>query len=414
MTKYLSYNITRRTKIIVSLEFFFKISDNFYGDKMKTIGIIVEYNPFHNGHKYQIEKAKEITGADTVVVVMSPNFVMRGEPAITDKFTRTKLALENGVDLVLELPTIYAVQSADVFAYKSIEILKEFNIDYLVFGAETDNINILKTISDAYEKEEYNKLIKKYLDEGKSFQSASKKAISDLIQDADEILSKPNNILAVQYLRGLKKLNCNIEPVLIKRIEAEYHDDKFNNTSIQSASAIRKGLLNGEDITNYTNLPQNGDFVTLESFFKLISYSIYSKSLSELREIFGISEGLENLLKTPKVFENIDDFITSLKSKRYTETRIKRILIYILLNIRKKDVDNNKFEYIKVLGFNKNGQIYLNKMKKLISVPLITNLKKSDPKSHLLELKISKIYSLVSNSSTYFKEYYQPIVILDE
>ncbi len=379
---------------------------------MKAIGIVVEYNPFHNGHMYQINEARKVTKAECVIAVMSPNFVMRGEPAILDKFERTEIALNNGIDIVLELPTVFAIQASDIFASKAIDILNTMEIECLCFGAETDDLKILQNIADTFEKEEYLLALKKYLKIGLSFQAASKKAINDVLPDASSIITMPNNILAIQYLRHLKKLSRKIKPVLIKRVGNEYYDEHINIGDIQSATAIRKLMINNEDFSTYVPKYANYQgFVSLKDFFPFIAYKIYSSSKEDLKEIFGVSEGLENSLKDKKIYQDIDDFFNTFKSKRYTESRLKRLLLCILLNIKKSDVQNKSIEYIKVLGFNKIGQQYLNWVKKTITLPILTKVHRDEPKMHQKEILYSKIYSLVSRKNTYYREYYQPIII---
>ncbi|MCK5761582.1 MAG: nucleotidyltransferase family protein [Candidatus Izimaplasma sp.] len=264
---------------------------------MKVAGIIVEYNPLHNGHLHHILETKKKSGCDYLIAVMSGNFTQRGEPAMIDKFSRTKMALQNHVDLVIELPFVFSVQSADIFAYTSVSILNHLKVDEIYFGSESGNIDELYELSDILDSTEYNNLILKYSKEGNSYPTSSDLAVKQLSNS--KVYDLPNNILGIHYIRAVKKLKSDIKVCTIKRIDTNYYDDFTKGKNIQSASAIRKMIKNNNDITSYvpsnvSELLKGRKIVDLEMFTKYLKYKIHSATKEELEGIFNISEGFEN------------------------------------------------------------------------------------------------------------------------
>ena len=372
---------------------------------MKIAGIVAEFNPFHYGHKYLIEKIKNDYNMDIVITAMSPNFVMRGEVAIFNKFERTKHALMNGIDMVVEIPTIYAVENATVFSCRAIELLNDLGITDLFFGVECDNQDIFDRIIKASKTIEYEKNFKEYLDNGDSFNTASKKSLLDIDEEFASILSSPNNILAIEYLKAIEIINPNIKPHFIKRVDTSYFDPVKEGTFIQSASAIRELINNGLEYEKY--LPydvKNIVHIMEKDVFEIIKYKIVSLSKKELTSIKGITEGFEGKLKSIKEFTTYENLIAVLTSKRNRETKIKRILIYLLLNIKKDEVSSSKLPYVRILGFNKTGQDYL-KVFKNDDVEIFTSIKKSEYASLNRELDFTNIYSLISKEDIYKKEF---------
>ena len=377
---------------------------------MKIAGIVCEFNPFHNGHKYMIDKIKEEYNIDLLVIAMSPNFVMRGEPAIFNKFDRTKIALLNGVDLVLEIPTIYTIESADIYAYRSIEILNNIGVTDIFFGSEIDDIEILSKISNLYDDKDYLDRLKQYQLEGYSFKQSSKKAILDISKDYKEILESPNSSLAIQYLRSIKKINNNIIPHVIKRIESGYYDSINEKLTIQSATAIRESIENNTFKDSYVSYDcKIFKKVVKKDYFDYIKFKILSSSLDNLKEIQGVNEGFENNLKSIKNIDNYDDLITSLISKRNGVTKVKRILMCLLLDIKKSEIKNDSLNYVRALGFNKKGQDYL-KTRRNNPIPIYTSITKNQNSEIYRELNFTKIYSLLSKEDLLIKEY-KPIYI---
>jgi len=367
---------------------------------MKISGFVSELNPLTYGHKYLIDKIKE-DKPDVIITSMSPNFVMRGEPAIFDKFKRTKWAIENGVDLVIEIPTFYSIQSSDKYARKGIELLIDSGCTDIYFGVEEFDTDKLYKIVEIRKQDKYKELLKKNLDSGLSFNQSSKKAIIDIDSSLADTLNLPNNMLAIEYINTILESDKKINIHMIKRIDTGYFDDINKNTLIQSASSIRE-IIKNNDESIY--LPYDIKGIKkhyLKDYYSLIKYRIDSSNANDLKDVLNISEGIENLIKSIKDKDDIEIFINSLISKRNRETKIKRILISILLNIKKDEIDD--YNYIRVLGFNSIGKTYLNNIKDNI---VITQIKKNLPKGIYREIDFTKIYD---DSLIDFE--YKPIIL---
>ena len=387
---------------------------NKVGDKMKTAGIIVEYNPLHNGHLHHIKETRRKSGCDCLVAVMSGNFTQRGEPAMIDKFTRTKMALLNEVDLVIELPFLLTIQSADIFACASVSLLNYLGVDELYFGSESGDVKELYKLSEIINSKEYNKLIKTFLKEGNSYPTSSALAVKELSNST--LYNKPNNILGIHYINAVNNLNSKIEIKTIERIKTNYHDDFTEGTKIQSASAIRKLLKTNNDITGFVpdsvyDLLKGRSVVDLEMFYEHIKYKIFSSSNKDLEGIFGIKEGLENRIKSFKEFNSIQDLIEKVISRRYTNSKLKRSLIHILCQTNKEILDPIEIPYIRILGMNDTGKSYLNSVKKDLTIPLISKVTENIHPYLDTELKVSMIYSLVSDRDI-FKEEFNPVIYM--
>ncbi|WP_414047923.1 nucleotidyltransferase family protein [Macrococcus equi] len=340
---------------------------------MQSIGIICEYNPFHNGHKYHIEQVKKIYPDAVIIAIMSGQFVQRGEPAFISKFIRTQMALDF-IDLVVELPQFYAVSYADDFARGGIKIAQLLQLDALAFGSETGTLSFDKKI------EIPDKTI---IRTGASYPKIMSTGL------------KSNDILAQSYLHAKDELYPILHMIPIKRYGNEYLETHLTGT-ISSATAIRKNYFEGEDITYvmpYAHLISHP--VKWDNYFELLKYKIISSSVNELKSIYTMYEGLENRLK--KVIGEVDTFeelIQSMVSKRYTKSRIQRLLTYILLNIREIDVPHLKeINAVRVLGMNNRGR---NLIKNIKTTELITNVNKSNKHHFELEIKSTEIYNLIS------------------
>ena len=339
-----------------------------------VLGIICEYNPFHNGHLYQLEEAKKACNADFTIAVMSGNFTQRGDVALFDKWTRTEMALKNGIDLVIELPTVYATSSAENFANGAIKILNSLGIvDYLAFGSESGDITLLDKIATILynEPKEFSQLINMQLRSGLSYPKARELAIATYFRGSKqytEALESPNNILGIEYLKALKRQKSHIIPITIKRINSDYNSTSTKN-NFASATAIRERLQNNKNIhrlvpyETYELIEEKlkkKDFLTnLSIFEKEIIYSLRKMTLEEIANLPDVTEGLENKIKfAVSNFTTLDKVIENIKSKRFTQTRIQRILVYALLEITKKDMNiaRKAIPYIRVLGFNKHGK----------------------------------------------------------
>ena len=398
---------------------------------MNLLGLIVEYNPFHNGHKYHLEKSKEITNATHTVAIMSGSFLQRGEPALFDKYTRAEMAVKNGVDLVIELPTLYACQSAEIFSHGAVATLNSLNcVNSLCFGSEEGNIDILQTISEILVKEpsHFKTTLKNFLDEGIVFPVARSKALYEYIKnnhllelsedELQQVLNSSNNILGIEYIKSLIKLNSSIKPYTITRIASKYNSTDIES-NICSATAIRNSLKDNTDLKlienvvplhtfNEINHKINTNFnpVFDYMFYDLLSSTII-RDVDNLTKYFEVNEGIENKIYS-NVFtsKNLEELINSTKSKRYTMTKIKRTLNNILLGINRDDVikvkDLDRVPYIRILAFNNKGREIIKKIKTSSDIEIITKFSKishvDDPIFDTLikyDLKSSNMYNLI-------------------
>ena len=381
----------------------------------KTLAIIAEYNPFHNGHLYQIKKAKEITGAENVIVIMSGNFTQRGDTSLINKFEKTKIALQNEVNMVIELPVIYSISSAENFALGAINIINQLKVDYLVFGIEEENIEKLEEISEILVNENQNFKIKlkENLKKGKSYPKSREEAILKVLsgENVKKIINKPNNILAIEYLKILKKIKSNIKPIGIKRNIVEHNSQK-SKKNFASGTYIRK-LFNENKFDEIKKLVPKKSYKilkeqynqktyvsSLEEFSDIIIYKIRTMTLKQLKNIPEILEGLENKLKKiAGESKTTTEIIEKVSNKRYTKTRISRILTYILLEITKEQMQKSKeiIPYIRVLGTNKVDLLKEIELKKIItSLKKYEKINKDENLKELLEIdkKATNIYTI--------------------
>ena len=362
----------------------------------KVLGIIAEYNPFHNGHLYHLEHSKKITNSKYSIAVISGNFTQRGDTSIVDKWSKTEMAIQNGVDLVLELPLLYSISSAENFATGAIKILDSLNIiDNISFGSECEDISILNNIAEILcnEPSSFKTILASSLDSGLSYPKARELALSHYFSDTPnflEIISSPNNILGIEYIKALKKLNSKINPISISRINNNYNDIKYSG-NIASATSIRTLLKEKKINELYNLLPkdsyqilnkniENGNFVPdIYTFEKEIIYSLRKMQLNDISRLAEVSEGLEfKLKKSANSCNNLINLLDLLKSKRYTISKLRRILLYVLLGITKNDLELSKniTPYIRILGFNENGKkILSNISKKNPNMQIITSVK---------------------------------------
>jgi len=382
---------------------------------MKVLGIITEYNPFHNGHLYHLLKVKEITRTDYIVAVMSGNFLQRGEPAIINKWARAKMALNAGVDLIIELPFVFSTQDANGFAFGAVKLLDSLQIiDYLGFGCETDNLDTLYSISNFLniEPQKYKELIVYHSKNGNEFPKVRSQALCEYHRifgieglekistlELSKLLKYPNNILALEYIKHLLNLKCKIKPIAIKRIGASYHQKNIKG-KVSSATSIRYEILNNLSSSKIdlfmlndkikSTIPPSGFSVlekelregkgpiTLESYRQYILATLRKMSLEDISRIQGVTEGLQNRIKKASLKSyTIEQLINSIKTRRYTRTKIQRIILHIMMNLSKEDISIfNKCGplYARVLGFSKKGKTLLRAIKKNSSTPLISKL----------------------------------------
>lgn len=393
---------------------------------MNITGIITEYNPFHNGHLYHLNTAKKVTNCHGIVCIMSGNFVQRGEPAIIDKWKRAEMALLNGVDLVIELPTFYAVSSAEFFAKGAVGILNNIGIvDNIFFGSECGDVNLLYKIAEVLTKEpeELKLKIKENLKSGVTYAKAREKALIDILdnESLNEVLSNSNNILGIEYIKAIIKSNSSITPLTMKREGSKYNDKEFN-TIFSSATSIRENIkknFNLNLLESYmpspsldilTSLSKNNyPFVFEEDMYKFIKYRLLTNCIN-FNNLFEAKEGIDNkFIKEIYYSSSYEDFVFRIKSKRYTYTKISRLLSQLFFSL-----DNYSFEellkeenlYARILGFNDTGRLILKEMKKKSSIPIITKVSKNNSNKLLqLDIQSTKAYSILNNKVNPLSDY---------
>jgi predicted nucleotidyltransferase len=380
---------------------------------MSTLGIIAEYNPFHNGHLYHLRKSKELSGAEFIIAVMGGHFLQRGEPALLDKWIRANMALSAGIDLVIEMPFVFASQDARGFAHGGIRLLDALGIvDYISFGCEENRIEILTELAKLIKAEPpyFKQILKEEVKKGDSFPKIRAKAISEYYQkfglkyksiplnEIEETLNKPNNILALEYIRSLQKIKSSIKSVPIKRIGSKYQQDQLEG-QYSSATAIRKKIIQNyfeydpgiSELLKVT-MPESSyqilsdalgnemNPIMLSCFEQAIFSQLRRMNAANIKKIHGIEEGLENRLKESVLSSHtIEHLIASIKTKRYTRTRIQRILVHSLFNLTTKEVlaFNKKGPlYCRVIGMTERGKFLLKKIKAKSKIPIVIKLKK--------------------------------------
>ncbi|MBQ8298917.1 MAG: nucleotidyltransferase [Clostridia bacterium] len=412
---------------------------------MNICGIIAEYNPFHNGHAYHIEQTKKETKCDAIVVVMSGNFIQRGVPALFDKWTRTKMALQNGADLVIELPSYYATSSAEYFAQGSVALLDGLGVvNNISFGSNTNDLDALKRIANVLylEPENYKKLLQSELKRGTSYPIARSNALKNFLKKEysakyiSDILLDSNNILGIEYLKALLYSNSQIKPVLIERKGTSYNSTNIVD-NMCSATAIRE-LLEKNELKTVEKVMPDDSFklinqeilhgrapMFLKNYEKEILYTLRKSSTEELLNIADVTEGLENLLKkASNEGMELESIIDIVKTKRYTRTRVQRILLHTLLDVTKTAVEDYKYnpQYIRVLGFTKNGEKVLSQIGNSSNLPVVTSVGKflknaNETSKKMLEKDImaTNIYTLgyqIPKYRTVNLDYTMPVVIV--
>lgn len=387
---------------------------------MKATGIVVEYNPFHNGHLHHLQQTRIKTNSDIIIAVMSGNFLQRGEPALVDKWTRSKMAVAAGVDLVIELPYAFATAQASDFAKGAIFLLDALKCHSFCFGSEEGSLEAFQETYNLLltKKDEYNTAIASYMKKGISYPKALNEAYNE-ISEATTVrlvdLSKPNNILGYHYIQAANRLNSDIKPETIQRVVANYHDDALKTETIASATGIRKLLFEGQKLsevnafmpsTSLLGLTEwesnNKSFGSWEQFYPALRLLIIRSSREELGQIAEITEGMENAIwKAAKTHTNFQSFMQQIKSKRFTWTRIQRMLTHIYTDFTWNQLRKIDFPtYIRPLAMNKNGQAYLQSIKKDLQLPLVSRVAASKKDTQLqLDIKAADLYYLGLQSS---------------
>lgn len=364
---------------------------------MKILGVILELNPPHNAHKYFIEKAKIQVQPDLTIAIISCNFAQRGEISIISKYEKTKAALNLGADLVIELPVFATLNSAELFGYYAVKILNDFKITDLAFGVELDDLNLLKKTNEILESPSYNEKLKANLNHGYSYKKAALLAFEKSTDNPilTKNFNKPNNTLALKYLSAIDKINPKLQVNLIKRIgESEYSK---NIGEYPSGSTIRNLISKGKDVSKF--IPAKYNFINYNQAYDNLFYLFKSFVLLEespFKNTKHIKEGIENrIYKILKETFNYIGFISKMKTKRYSENYLQRLLLSVLL-----ELENQDDYYLRVLGFNKKGEKHLSNIDK----PIITSPKNINNKLLNIELKASKLYALITNNDNYYQE----------
>lgn len=394
---------------------------------MKKIGIVVEYNPFHNGHLYQIQKIKEKFGKDCFIsVVMSGDFVQRGEVSFLNKWEKTKIALENEVDLVVELPVYYAIQNAEIFSKMAVKILDYLGMEIQVFGAENDEIKIFEEIITLQKSDEYNKKIQEKIKNGNRYMIAQKMVLQEF---GYEDFIKSNNILGLEYVRTILQAKLNIKPYIIKREISEYNEEKveIERENFVSASFIRK-IFDSKDEKKWMELKnfipknihkflinkmynKNIEYKNIKNeFLKLVKYRMVIDDNKKILEIFDMTEQLySRIFNAILNSTNYETFLKKIKAKNISLKRIDRILLNILLDIRKLD---ENIDYIRVLGFNEIGREYLKKLKKEEKDIIFVNWKDIEKSKEICrqKIKIEKNTFILKEMILNEKEKLNPII----
>ena len=373
--------------------------------EIKNTAVIAEYNPFHNGHKFHLEKTRELTGCENIIAVMSGNFTQRGEPAVYEKHIRERHALENGADMVLELPVEYAAGAADVFAGAAVYIIEKSGIaDALCFGSEQGSMEELELAAEVFaaESDEFKAYLAAYLSQGISYPSAREKAASKVLKRDIPFAALPNNILAVEYLAALKRLNSRILPFTVKREQNGYNDLELSG-GISSAAAIRQSMAKGsipvEAVPKNTLESYKTVFLPkIDQYSDIFAYVLRTASKTELSEIADMTEGLENRFLRCSDKADISGIIEAAKTKRYTYTKLQRAVLHTVLGIT-KTMQNKAPAYIRVLGVGKDKKYLINELAAKSSLPVVTRVKENE---ELLktEIKAGDIYHLLTDRAT--------------
>ncbi|MBR7163912.1 MAG: nucleotidyltransferase family protein [Clostridia bacterium] len=394
---------------------------------MKLMAVICEYNPFHNGHAYQLQKQKEALGCDGVICLMSGSFVQRGEPAVFDKWARSEMALSSGCDLVLELPVVYSLQSAEGFATGGVSLLSKLGYEgYLCFGSESGDIAMLREVSKISQMPAFQRGVKAHLETGISYPKACAMALAGIVKTP----LMPNDMLGVEYIKAIDKLGAKVVPAAIQR-EQGMHDALTPDGAFLSATGIRSRLYGGKDVSSFVppvvaeiinrEIAAGRGPVTAEDLGILLCYALRRADAATLVKISGVSEGLENrLIAAAEEFRSFDEIAMVAKTKRYPYTRICRTLLKVLLGITKDD-ESLKPAYARILGVGKGGGAVLKQLQKTTTVPILNKLATADfadanaRRLFSLDVAATDLYALLypkKNTGKSGMDFYRSPVIL--
>ena len=399
---------------------------------MKIVGLIAEYNPFHNGHLYHIERAKEITGADSAIVVMSGNYVQRGAPAIMPKHLRAEVALEAGADIIFELPVCYACASAEYFAAGAVSLFEQLNcVDSVCFGSECGDAEKLQRAMETIEVTAvvHDSEIRQIMEKGYTYPRALSSVIRGIDPESAEIISSPNNMLAIEYLRALGKFTSPIVPFTLKRVYGS-HNGLTPENGFASSSFMRERLAVGKDvseISEYTtplwtdaiaNAVRNGATASLERLERVLLYKLRSTSAEEIAHISDVGQGLENRIYGARMAGSLEELLFTVKTKRYTMSRIRRIMLSLLIGITRNDMKNFP-AYGRILAFNERGTEILSRAKYFTKIPYSTSIAKlsqineSAERFAELEIRASDVYGLALETVTSAQRDYRAKIMID-
>lgn len=403
---------------------------------MKAVGVVVEYNPFHNGHAFHLQQSRELTGADVAIAVMSGNFLQRGEPALLSKWARTSMALAAGVDLVFELPYRFATQKAEIFAEGAVSILTAAGCSSLCFGSESGDLAAFDSTIEFLEKNQasFQDTIKQTAKLGYSYPKAISLSYQSLAPAENHLdISSPNNILGLHYMQAIRRQGSPVKAVTVPRKNAGYHDEHFSSSTIASATSIRKALMGGpEQFPTIKNLvpsatyeqliryrEEYGSFHSWENYWPLLKYKLLQSSPADLKRHYEVEEGLEHRLSMAAASaESFQEFMSTIKTKRYTWTRLQRVCVHILTNTIKEEMKKDKLtaNYLRLLGASERGRQYLKKEKENFSLPIVSKLSAFNDEEIALDIRATTIYALgqkgVGQQRLLTEEYSTPPLII--
>ncbi|TFE00250.1 nucleotidyltransferase [Jeotgalibacillus salarius] len=378
---------------------------------MKACGIVVEYNPFHNGHQLHADQSRTVTNSEIVIAVMSGNFLQRGEPALLPKQERAEMALRSGVDIVFELPYQFAVQHASIFAEGAVKLLDAAGCSSICFGSENGKIEpfIQQLQLEKDQRPELQHKIREQMKLGKSYPAAAAESYKQLFEDQSQLdLAKPNNMLGYQYITAVDVFSDKIKPYTIQRTSSQYHDESLNHSFISSATSIRKKIFEDgvESVKNHVPestysvldkyLGNHGQLLNWSSYWSYIQHILLTNSPSSLERIYEMEEGIQyRLIEAALDSRNFGEFMHKVKTKRYTWTRIQRILTHLLTTTTKEEMQSNHSPaYLRMLGMNAKGREYLNLYKNDFTLPIISNLNRNHHEQCAIDIRAGRAYAM--------------------
>lgn len=389
---------------------------------MKSCGVITEYNPFHNGHAYHLKRARDVSRAEVVVAVMSGNFLQRGEPAIIDKWQRAEVALTHGADLVIELPFAYAVQSADYFGFGAVKLLQALGVDSLCFGTDSDETLDYQAFAEFNQSHqvELAQAFQEIRNNGMNYPQQMTEVYRKLLPEWQLDFQTPNHILGMSYAKANQKFTSPMTLLPIKREVSHHHQEKIESFDFASGTAIRKATLLGDFRQIERVVPEDTyqlltatKLASWEGAWPLLKYQLMVSSVDQLASCYQVVEGIEFRLKEMAVKANsFGEFVSLVKTKRFTWTRIQRLCTYLLIQVKVEEIEEvRENSYLRILGFNDRGRQFLGERRKEIELPVVTNLNKTTESLLHLDIRAGQVYQLLTDSKA--QDYYRkPLISL--